>query len=71
MRTVNLRFKYAWLIAAALVLFSCARNPAERDPLSGREAKVERTQWGDSDDWHWPWRHGFGRDRDRDRDSCD
>ncbi len=62
MRTLKSSFKYTWLIAASLALFSCAQSYVDRDASAENGASAERSQ-----QWHgYPHRSAYGHgDRGR------
>lgn len=58
MKTLRSSFKYPWLIALSLALFSCAQTTVEQDASSENGAGAERSQQSHatgSDGW---WRGG-------------
>ena len=55
MKTLKSGFKYPWLIALSLALFSCAQTNIERDASSG--GSTERSRGGYGSLWggtHFP-----------------
>ncbi len=44
MKTLKSSFKYTWLIAASLALFSCAQSYVDRDASAENGASAERSQ---------------------------
>lgn len=47
MKTLKSSFKFPWLIAVSLALFSCAQTAVERDDSTENGSSAERSQ-----SWH-------------------
>lgn len=59
MTTLKSSFKYPWLIALGLALFSCAQTNFERDASTENGGSAER-----SHAWHGSWWTGTDRHDD-------
>ena len=45
MRTLKSSFKFPWLIALSLALFSCAQTTVEQDASNENGVSAERSHW--------------------------
>ncbi len=59
MTTLKSGFKYSWLIALSLALFSCAQTNIERDASNENGASAERSQQGSASRSNWWWKGGL------------